>query len=290
MECKRCLNNEKIKGITFKDGVCSICHRYDEIKKYIEDYDNLQIVWKKKVFQYKEKGKYDAVIGLSGGKDSTYVLYNLVERYNLRTCCVTFDNGFLSDEARANVDSIVSLLGVKHRYLLLPEEIRRQVYAISEKTYGNQCMGCTFLMYVALKEFAVKNDVAMMINGRSQNQIYSKIGLIKGSPFHIFEESKSLRIEINEFFPNSFSGQDIPYLSYFMYHHYDEKEIVESLKRKFNWKEKMNNGKAVEHFDCTVHGKALDMFYKKNGYSQNLPEMSHMVRIGKLSKEEARSR
>ena len=37
-------------------------------------------------------------VGDSGGKDSTYTLSLLRQRYNLRVLAVTFDNGFISPQ------------------------------------------------------------------------------------------------------------------------------------------------------------------------------------------------
>ena len=289
MECQRCLNNDKIKGIVFKNGICSVCNEYEKIKEYIEDYNNLGKMWLRKINHYRDKKKYDALIGISGGKDSSYVLSELIERYKLNVCCVTFDNGFLSRRAKDNIEKIIKKYNVNHKYILLPERIRNQIYTISEQVYGNQCMGCTFLMYAALKEYAANSDIAMMINGRSQYQIYSKIGITKQSPFKEFEDNVLLNDQLKRYYPNYYIETDVPYLSYFMYHKYDKSIIKRELKERFDWNSEYINTDEEEHFDCEAHRDAFKRFYMNNGYSQNLLEVSHMVRTGKLLKEEART-
>ena len=58
------------------------------------------------------KGKrYDCIIGVSGGVDSSYVL-SLAVGYGLRPLCSSLDNGWNSDLAVANINNLISKLGV----------------------------------------------------------------------------------------------------------------------------------------------------------------------------------
>ena len=51
----------------------------------------------------KKQGKYDVIMALSGGVDSSYALYRLKKEYPyLRVLAVQFDNGFISDTAFIN--------------------------------------------------------------------------------------------------------------------------------------------------------------------------------------------
>ena len=102
--CTRCVNDKTVKHIHFnKDGVCSFCEAYDSIKDKLHDYENLERLFLKKI---KNTGhKYDAAVGFSGGKDSTYVLYKLVKQYGLKVKAFTLDNGFMSPEAKDKIDA-----------------------------------------------------------------------------------------------------------------------------------------------------------------------------------------
>lgn len=53
---------------------------------------------------------YDCIMGLSGGVDSSYLAY-LAKSYGLRPLVVHFDNGWNSELAVKNIESIVSKLG-----------------------------------------------------------------------------------------------------------------------------------------------------------------------------------
>ena len=54
--------------------------------------------------------KYDTIVGLSGGVDSTYIAH-LAKEYGLNPLCVHFDNGWNSELAVKNIENIVSRLG-----------------------------------------------------------------------------------------------------------------------------------------------------------------------------------
>lgn len=77
--------------------------------------------------QIKTKGKdkkYDCLIGLSGGVDSSYVAL-LVKQYGLRPLAVHLDNGWNSELAVHNVNNIIETLGFDlHTIVVNWEEFR----------------------------------------------------------------------------------------------------------------------------------------------------------------------
>jgi N-acetyl sugar amidotransferase len=100
--------------IQFDDeGVSNYWHDYQnvhlkKIKQGEEGKKQLQI----KVEEIKKAGKgakYDCIIGLSGGVDSTYIAY-LVKQYGLRPLAIHFDNGWNSNIAVQNIHKIVNYL------------------------------------------------------------------------------------------------------------------------------------------------------------------------------------
>ena len=54
--------------------------------------------------------KYDCMIGVSGGVDSTYLTY-LAKQLGLRVLCVHFDNGWDSELAVKNIENVVTKCG-----------------------------------------------------------------------------------------------------------------------------------------------------------------------------------
>ena len=94
--CSRCIYDERVDGINFdSEGVCNYCHQTDRIR---EEYKTGTEEGNKRlrniISQIKAAGKYkkyDCVIGVSGGTDSSYMVY-LAKQWGLRPLAVHFDN------------------------------------------------------------------------------------------------------------------------------------------------------------------------------------------------------
>ena len=85
------------------------------------------------------RGKYDAVVLLSGGKDSTYAISRLVDS-GLKVYAFSLDNGFISDQAKANISAVCSFLNIDHHYA--SSEHMNDIFADSLNRYSNVCHGC----------------------------------------------------------------------------------------------------------------------------------------------------
>src|SRR5205085_12395306 len=109
------MDNIQDPDIRFDEkGICNYYYAYkkeeaesvrkgEEGRKELEEY----------IQRIKEDGKgkpYDCIIGLSGGVDSTYVAY-LCKQYGLRPLAVHFDNGWNSELAVKNIESMVNKCG-----------------------------------------------------------------------------------------------------------------------------------------------------------------------------------
>ena len=67
------------------------------------------------MFEYLKTGqKYDCIIGLSGGIDSSYLAHLCVKEWGLKPLAVTFDNGFGTPIATANIEAMVRGLGLDY--------------------------------------------------------------------------------------------------------------------------------------------------------------------------------
>jgi N-acetyl sugar amidotransferase len=115
--CTRCVMDISAHDITFDaSGVCSYCAEFlarsgdvlriapDERRKRMDAF----------VMRIKEQGRgkrYDCIIGVSGGVDSSWVLVQAVER-GLRPLAVHMDNGWNSELAQNNISNLIRTLGV----------------------------------------------------------------------------------------------------------------------------------------------------------------------------------
>ena len=96
-----------------EQGVCNYWHAYQAVaSKQLIHGEAGRDKWKNTVAKLKSEGKgkkYDCIIGVSGGIDSTYIAY-LVKQAKLRPLVVHFDNGWNSEIAVGNINKIIEYL------------------------------------------------------------------------------------------------------------------------------------------------------------------------------------
>lgn len=115
--CTRCIMDTSAADITFDDaGVCSYCTDFLEKKSHIIAADPVEREQRLQslVAEIKAAGrgkKYDCIVGISGGVDSSWVLVRAVE-LGLRPLAVHMDNGWNSELAQNNITNLVRGLGV----------------------------------------------------------------------------------------------------------------------------------------------------------------------------------
>ncbi len=109
------MDNIADPDITFDEkGICNYYYDYREAEKNVLLGTHGEAKLIELVNAIKEKGqgkKYDCLIGLSGGVDSTYVAY-LVKKLGLRPLAVHLDNGWNSELAVKNIENIISKLNI----------------------------------------------------------------------------------------------------------------------------------------------------------------------------------
>lgn len=119
MICTRCVLPETFPGIRFgPDGVCQFCRQ--EESSGMESVAEVRRRYEEKFALLRErlmgKGSYDALMAYSGGKDSSYTLALLRERWGMSVLALTFDHGYLSPAAISNIRRVTAALGVDHIY------------------------------------------------------------------------------------------------------------------------------------------------------------------------------
>jgi len=114
-ECIRCVMNTNVdKEITFdKNGLCSHCQKFDREKLFrLADCGEGNL--KHLVNRIKLAGrgkKYDCIVGISGGTDSTYVAL-LAKKMGLRPLAIHVDNGWNTELAVSNIEKCLGVLEI----------------------------------------------------------------------------------------------------------------------------------------------------------------------------------
>lgn len=114
--CSRCIYDSRVASISFDDdGVCNYCHQIDKLKEeYGTGADKGRLLFESILAEIKKTGrnkKYDCVIGVSGGTDSSYLVW-LAKEWGLRPLAVHYDNTWNSAIATMNIQRVLSKLDV----------------------------------------------------------------------------------------------------------------------------------------------------------------------------------
>lgn len=114
--CTRCIYDESMGGISFDNqGICNYCRQVDELMEvYGTGSAKGRAKLEKIVSEVKRDGvrkKYDCVIGVSGGTDSSYLLMKAVD-WGLRPLAVHYDNTWNNACATQNIHKVTKALNV----------------------------------------------------------------------------------------------------------------------------------------------------------------------------------
>jgi N-acetyl sugar amidotransferase len=169
--CKRCISDTTISDIQFDmDGVCNFCKIHDEMES---EYPKGKLGQKKLdtiVQKIKIDGQnkdYDCIVGVSGGRDSTYVLY-LTVKLGLRPLAVHFDNGWNSEIAARNIKNAVTKLNVDLYTVVADwEEFKSLQKSFLLASVSDAEIPTDVAIFGALHQAAAKEKVRYVINGHS---------------------------------------------------------------------------------------------------------------------------
>lgn len=121
--CTACIYDDSIPNISFDElGVCSYCRQVETLKQQYEtgtpagEARLMQII--EDIKRTGKGARYDCVIGVSGGTDSSYLLMKAIE-WGLRPLAVHYDNTWNSAIATENIRKVTQALNVDlHTYVL----------------------------------------------------------------------------------------------------------------------------------------------------------------------------
>ncbi len=169
--CSFCILDETVPEIFFdKEGKCNYCKINDEIMNQYP----AGLVGEKKlnslIEEIKRSGKnkkYDCIVGVSGGTDSTYTL-NLMKKKGLRPLAVHFDNGWNSDIAVKNIKNATNKLDVDLFTLVADwEEFKDMQISFLKSSTPDAEVPTDYVIISVLLEIASKENIKYIVEGQA---------------------------------------------------------------------------------------------------------------------------
>ena len=291
------MDNIADPNITFNDdGVCNYYFDYlAEAKKNLlsptQAANELEVIVAKLKLAGKGK-KYDCMLGVSGGVDSTY-LSLITKRLGLRVLCVHFDNGWNSELAVQNIENIVTKCGFDlFTYVINWNEFKDIQLAYFKANVIDIEAVTDIAIFACLDKICSQHNIKYIIDGRNivtesvipsawinkdaQNlyNIHKQFGTIPLKSY-----PKISRVKRNLHFVKK-AYQSIPLLNVLAYNKAAaKKEIVTEL----NWTD--YGGKHYESvFTRFYQGYILPNKFKVDKRKAHL---SNLIYSGQLTKAEA---
>lgn len=172
-QCARCVMDTTAQSIVFdKEGVCNFCKGYDSVasRTILKPAAERESFLKKVISQIKETGKadkYDCIVGLSGGVDSSCVAV-LAKEFGLRPLVVHFDNGWNSELAIKNIENLIQKLDYElYTYVINWEDFKELQLAYFRSSVIDIEVTTDQLIAATLLEIAKKFNIKYILSGNN---------------------------------------------------------------------------------------------------------------------------
>lgn len=296
-ECRICLYNDLINGVSFdSQGVCNYCNMiFDFKEKYKTGEEQGQLNFNKIIDNVKKSGKkkkYDCIVGVSGGTDSSFLVSKLVD-WGLRPLAVHYDNTWNSSVATSNIKKVLSQLNIDlFTHVVNNKEIDDLVISFMKAKVPELEAPTDLALMEVIYRAAVKYKVKYIFEGHSfltegiapSNSFYfdgkyiksvhKKYGKVKLKTYPLMTLTRFLKYSI--FFR-------IQRIRPFWYIDYEKEKAREFLTKKFGWE--YYGGHHLENrltaFNHLIYFKKFDINLKSLSLGADL-------RMGKITKKEAK--
>ncbi|MBD3179759.1 MAG: hypothetical protein GF417_09220 [Candidatus Latescibacteria bacterium] len=306
--CSRCVLPETFPGIEFDgEGICNYCRRsktQERLSRTMERYRNK---FEKLISENRTRGGYDGIMAYSGGKDSTYTMYVLRDKYDLSILAMTMDNGFVSPKSLDNCRKVVEGLGIDHmifkpRIDLLSTLFHRgeeEDFFASRKGLERASTICTTCMSVvksiALRH-AIEGDIPFIFYGWSPGQAPVEASIFRNNPAMIKQMQAAMLEPMRDI-----AGKDIenyflnekhfeiperfPYnISPLAFLEYDEEIIMDRI-RAFGWERPDDTD--PNSTNCLLNALGIRAHIERHQFHPYAFELAGLVRNGYMKREEA---
>jgi len=301
--CVRCIIDDTVPGANFdKDGVCAYCHLHDEM-------DNLypltvegacrEAILIEKIKRAGKGSKYDCVIGISGGRDSTYLLLLAVQK-GLRPLAVHFNDGFGNPIAGENMTKATEKLGVE--LLTVTSDWRESKdlkIACLKASIPNANMSTDIGLAAALFGSAAKHNIKYILIGQSfrtegiaplpwnyldgkhLKAIHNQFGTSKLRPWTANDPGFNLGSKELFYYIVRRRIRTIPLL---YYHDYVRSDVDEIIVNELGW---TNPG--AHYFDDLYQALLQHLQRIKFNMDRRKFNYSALIRTGQMHREDALS-
>jgi len=296
---KTVMDNIADPNITFDEaGICNYYHEYFKEEKLrvfsgVEGEQKLN----EHLGNIKKNGngkKYDCLLGVSGGVDSTYLALKAKE-YGLRVLCVHFDNGWNSELAVKNIENIVTKLNFElETYVINWDEFRDIQLAYFKANVIDIETITDHAIFGTVYKIAAENNIDYILSGNNvvtesllpKYWIFNKADHVNIKDIH--KQYGTIPLKTYPFFGSKAKNyyqkvKGIKTFDLLNYLPYNKSEVKKTIVKELNWTD--YGGKHYESvFTRFYQGYILP---NKFGIDKRKAHLSNLICSGQITKDEA---
>jgi N-acetyl sugar amidotransferase len=286
--------DDSVSDIWFDEqGICKFCKIHDEMEKsHPISESNLSMVLQQ-IRKSNSNSKYNCIVGVSGGRDSTYTLLKAKE-YGLRPLAVHFDNGWNSDISVRNIKNATNRLDVDLFTIVADwQEFRDLQVSFLRAGTPDADIPTDYAIYSVLYHMAKEEGIKYILNGHSfRTEGTSPISWTYMDPLYVRDVHKK-HGSGKKF--SSFPHMGVLKLQYYIwvkgireirlmeFIDYNKKSVDVELKEKLGW-EYYGGHHHENHYTKFFQSYYLPQKFK---IDKRKTELSALVRSGQINRSDA---
>ena len=302
--CRTCGLASNFPGTTFNENmVCNQCTSLesyrDQAQAYFKPLDELDEIFQQRAHNNASESQYDCISLLSGGKDSTYMLGRLADM-GLKVLAFTLDNGYISEEAKANIRRVVATLGVDHVFGSTPA--MNEIFVDSLKRHSNVCQGCFKTIYTLAMNLAKEKSIPFIITGLSRGQFFEtrltedlfnqpcsdlvqidQTVLDARRAYHQIDDAVHRNLDVADLQGEQIF-QEVRILDFYRYCDVNLDEMYAYLDRRLPWVRPSDTGRST---NCLINDVGIYVHKRREGFHNYALPYAWDVRMGHKQRDEA---
>jgi len=251
------------------------------------------------VERWRGRGRYDCLVPFSGGKESSYILWTLVNRYGLRPLAFNMSNGFQHPDAVQNIEFIADRLGVDLVICRPSHVMMRKLMRIFLLKAGEFCTPCNMLISATAFRLARQHRIRLIMSG---NAARTNPGLDGVSSATYYDRVYYLNIAGDilsradrDYYLNPgyvqttirrMVGTEAQVLNVLDYIRPSLQDIHHTLE-SIGWTRPAG---AIQHGDCILDPVKEYLYYRKWGCTEVTALYSVLIRNSEITRDEALQR
>ncbi len=308
VHCVRCglaSNHPEARIDENPDGICAVCLDFESYQGAASRYFGTEADLRARLDRGKrhcaENGtKFDCLALLSGGKDSTYALYQLVE-LGYRPLVFSLDNGYISDGAKANIRRVVEHLGLELEFVGTGStSSMNAIFSDSLDRFSNVCQGCFKTIYTLSTNLARARGIKTIVTGLSRGQIYEtrlapifrsgvvdpaeveRLVLDARKTYHRADDAVARHLDVSVFEGDEVFDE-IEFVDFYRYWDVPLSEVLGFIEERAAWKRPADTGRST---NCLINDVGIAVHKHERGFHNYALPYSWDVRLGHKTRDE----